>query len=110
MRSFLLLAMQLQQACFALSAAFLLLAMQLQQACLILSAAFLLLAMQLRPLRALFIARDAAAADLLNPLRDLLSPAAMLRQIHAHCSAIHKKTVVLCERGSHPIQPRCDVR
>ena len=38
MRSFLLLAMQLQQTCFALSAAFLLLAMQLQQACLILSA------------------------------------------------------------------------
>lgn len=71
--------MQLQQACFALSAAFLLLAMQLQQTCFALYAAFLLLA-------------------------------AMLRQIHTHCSAIHKKTVVLCERGSHPILPRCDVR
>ena len=64
----------------------------------------------LRPLRGLFIARDAAAASLLNPLRALLSPAAMLRQIHTHCSAIHKKTVVLCEPGSSPIQPRCDVR
>ena len=84
--------MQLQQTCFALSAPFLLLAMQLQQTCVLLPPPI--------DLQQACFALYAA----------FLLLAAMLRQIHTHCSAIHKKTVVLCERGSHPILPRCDVR